>query len=54
MLHALDAPKTLYKFQPHISGLQILPLAIVQSGAENKNTWIFQKYVCLKNRPVFT
>ena len=33
MLRALDAPKTLYRFDPHISRLKILPVAIVQSGA---------------------
>jgi len=54
MLRALDAPKTLYRFHPHISRLQILPVAIVQSGAEKINTWYFIKHACLKNKPVFT
>ena len=39
MLHALDAPKTLYRLDPHISRLKMLLVAIVQSGAEKSKTW---------------
>ena len=38
-LRALDAPKTLYRLDPHIPRLRMLAVAKVQSGAEKSKTW---------------